>query len=1269
MKKIFIALSFILLTYSLVIVFLGYSSVGLKMVQKGLNTFTFGTVVIEKADGRLLADWSMEGVEVHIPGVDISLTRMEGDWRPAWLLLARLHIEKFTVRGLAFRFKDDSAEAPPEDADGGGVTLPPFILPIAVHLGQFLLEDVSVVTSIGEEYTIIDKMESRFDGWGGLLSFSDFSLQGPDYSLAFHGSVDVLKDYDLDLLGQISFKGYGFHQLHGTFSFVGPLNNPKVHLAVSEPADIIIDGKVENLLSSPKWRGLLTARDVDLSELIVSCPEIDLQAFHGDISGDTTGYRGHVEARGSYDTLHDLDLVSNIDADWMSIDFKSLQIGRDETSAVAENAKISWYSLFEWEGEFIFENIDASILDDTLEGRLSAELISKGDVKENGVLASFIISKIEGVLHAQAVSGEGNVFLDEERVYTDGFTIKSGEFGGLAHIRQAELSWAKQLGWSGDVSVENFDPACLHPDFHGLVNGNFLGNGSFGKDGPDAYFQLNEISGRLLGNDLSGGGELWLNNNTFRTTGLVLKSGPSQLKIEGGADDSMDIDFLLTAPDIGLIFPESSGSLSVQGSLSGERGEPELDLVLRGNNLSYQENSLVSITVDLQTVLKDDWNINGLTTAENIRISGIDVDQGSIELSGTLTSHILSIHLANRNEKLSLKGQGSYKENWQGELESLNLDSRFLGQWSQDGVTQILLSKTGAEAASFCLVEGGDKDGGKICLDGKVLMDDLVQWSMAGSFQSVSLQAFDFEEMLSVPLVGTVDGSVSVKGDTLRISEAKADIKIRGAYFDVKNYFEEKSRITFTETVLSMELSDNELQGVFSSRMDNGSELSLGARVRGVGEFSATPDQIELDGLLKLDDFDLVLLDSFTSYSVEPTGKLFSTIKLSGTVADPKASGDMYLERGGVDLPLQGVSLTDLTVTLKANEAGASVTARAQSGPGQLDVEGLIGYRDSAIIGDLRIRGADFELFNLPEYVIQISPDVHLLLTEDDVRLEGEVDIPYAMITPEAMRGAISVSEDVVFTDGGNENKDEGWPISSSMKVVLGDDVSIDGYGLKGKLTGGINVEMVPNEMLTGKGELALVGGTFNIYGRLLDINRGRVLFTGGPINNPGLDVRAQKEVKESQTMGSGYTVGVDISGLLQDLKFDLVSDPYMDDADILSQMIVGGSFGSSSESENNLVASAAAALGIRGGSFIMQSLGSVLSVDDLHLEGSGREEDISLVVGKRLGTRLFVGYDMNMFSQLGQFRVRYDLTHGFAVETTSSTESTGADLLYSFEK
>jgi translocation and assembly module TamB len=204
---------------------------------------------------------------------------------------------------------------------------------------------------------------------------------------------------------------------------------------------------------------------------------------------------------------------------------------------------------------------------------------------------------------------------------------------------------------------------------------------------------------------------------------------------------------------------------------------------------------------------------------------------------------------------------------------------------------------------------------------------------------------------------------------------------------------------------------------------------------------------------------------------------------------------------------------------------------------------------------------------------------------------------------------------------------------------------------------------------LAGRGELDLVEGTFTIYGRSLKIERGRVLFTGGPIDNPGVDVRAQVKVSDEEARGEGYTVGVDISGLVQDLQYHLFSDPFMEDTEILSLMIVGHSLANSTQSEGNILEAAAVMLGVKGSSGFVKGIGNLLQLDDLHLEGSSTKEDMSLVLGKRVTKYLYIGYDLNMFNQLGQFRVRYDLTRGFSVETTSSSESTGADLIYTFER
>ena len=284
-------------------------------------------------------------------------------------------------------------------------------------------------------------------------------------------------------------------------------------------------------------------------------------------------------------------------------------------------------------------------------------------------------------------------------------------------------------------------------------------------------------------------------------------------------------------------------------------------------------------------------------------------------------------------------------------------------------------------------------------------------------------------------------------------------------------------------------------------------------------------------------------------------------------------------------------------------------------------------------------------------------------------KLSGTVKIPAAQITPEEMTSSVTVSNDVILVNDGEEVREPYWPLSIRLSVQLGEDVRIDGYGLKGRLAGGLELQDVPDSFLTATGGLDFIDSSFTIFGRSFEIERGRVLFTGGPIDNPGIDVRAQKKVSAEEAKGDGYVVGVDVNGLVQNLQFHLFSDPFMEDTDILSHLLVGHSLADSSEEENNILGAAAVALGVKGGSAIFQHVGDLFSVDDLHLEGTSEKEDISLVVGKRITKDLYFGYDINMFSQLGVFRVRYGLARGFSIETQTSTESTGTDILYTFER
>ncbi len=865
----------------------------------------------------------------------------------------------------------------------------------------------------------------------------------------------------------------------------------------------------------------------------------------------------------------------------------------------------------------------------------------------------------------QPISASGTVAVTENDVRTDGLVVHSGEVEGVARIGKGMISWADRLSWSGEIRLDNFDPSGLYPEFPGRVNGNLAGEGYLGPGGVQGFLKISDISGTLRGNDLAGSGEISLFDETIRTTGLSLRSGGSELVVMGQAGEGFALDFTFSSPDVGTLWPEVSGAVHLHGRLAGSQAIPLLDADLSGTGVGFGTTAFARLEAKIHAELRRDGVLNGFLRGEKMTVAGVFIDRGQIDFSGKGQEREAMVKAAGPPGNLQLRVRAVRGEEWTGELTDLALSSSPYGSWQQQDKAAFSVDRDGLVLEDFCLADGA----ASVCLGGYARMAEELGWKVKGDFSAVPLNWLNRLKLLDVPIGGVMAGELAVTGDGHRLATASAEARAPEIDFALGGEDEELNAIHCLDTLLTFHLADSQGRTNFTTRMKNGSRLDLTALVQGAGEFTTPLRSLPLSGSLRLEDFDLAPLSSLTGYGIDPTGRVNSTLTLGGTAGRPELFGESRIDGGGIALPYQGITLENVRLSIVAGEEGAKVVGRATSGPGEMTAEGRLRYGDEGVEGDLRLRGRDFLLVNLPEYAFRISPDVQLRFAENRGVIKGVVEVPYGLITPEEMSDAIKASPDVIVVNGRQEVKEDSWPFSLDLDVRLGEEVRIDGHGLTGRLAGQLRVKTTPDEFLTGKGELDLIDGVYTIYGRTLDIERGRVLFTGGPIDNPGVDVRAQKKFSDKEAKVRGYTVGVDISGLAQDLRYQLFSDPYMEDTEILSQMIVGHSLAFSSQEEDSLLKAAAATLGLKGSTDIFEGIGSILQLDDMHLEGSSKKENVSVVVGKRVTKDLYIGYDMNMFSQLGQFRVRYDLDRGFAVETRSSSQSTGADLLYSFEK
>src|SRR5699024_9610688 len=222
-----------------------------------------------------------------------------------------------------------------------------------------------------------------------------------------------------------------------------------------------------------------------------------------------------------------------------------------------------------------------------------------------------------------------------------------------------------------------------------------------------------------------------------------------------------------------------------------------------------------------------------------------------------------------------------------------------------------------------------------------------------------------------------------------------------------------------------------------------------------------------------------------------------------------------------------------------------------------------------------------------------------------------------------------------------------------------------DGFGLKTGVEGGIRVHQQPGEPTTATGKLMLVDGSYRAYGQNLDIQSGQIYFAGGPIADPGFKLRAARYPAED------VTVGVQVRGSVENPELTLFSKPGMSQAEILSWLLLGRPLDGASAGEDNLIARAALALGGNRGNQVLDKIGGAVGLDDIGLgsaagHGSG---EAALMVGKYLTPSLYISYGMGLFSSVSTLSLRYTLNSHWKLEGQSSSEGTGADIIYTFDR
>jgi translocation and assembly module TamB len=418
-----------------------------------------------------------------------------------------------------------------------------------------------------------------------------------------------------------------------------------------------------------------------------------------------------------------------------------------------------------------------------------------------------------------------------------------------------------------------------------------------------------------------------------------------------------------------------------------------------------------------------------------------------------------------------------------------------------------------------------------------------------------------------------------------------------------------------------------------------------------------------MNGSIQFQIYDLSPLTALTDQKIYLSGALRGQFTINGTPATPLLNGQMELVNGQAEIPPLGITLAPILLKMTGDANGAQLLATAHSGKGYLRAESVLQFSQlTSGPHTIHLTGEDFKAAHLPGLDLDVSPDLLFLFGKQQTEVRGTLLIPQARITSIDIHNAIAPSGDmVVIDDEETPPATPTVPLLTNITVIAGKDVHINAYGLRGDIIGKLAVKGQPSRPLIGNGTLSVQNGSFTVYGRRLKIDLGRLLFTGGPLTNPGIELRSERK-------GEKVTTGMIVDGFLQRPEMHFYSSPAMEQAAIVANLLESTAVGGETRQETGFIGEAASKMGLGGMVPYLQNVKKLTMIDEIKLETGDDYDSFSLVFGSWLTPDFYVSYGKDLVKESGSFNTRYTLGQGFSFLTETGSSHSGGDIKYEFE-
>ncbi len=1237
---------------------------GLNLVLEKGRGFIPGELTVGKIEGGLLGHLVLKKVSYRQGALEISADEFSLVWAPAELFHGRLHVKDMRAAGVCFVQGEERAR-PREKEATGPLNLPDIALPLSVALDNVEIKGIRAGGRKGQEGPLeINRVVLRafFDDSG--LALSNFEFFMPE--LTFHSSgrliphgeypLDITMDWSADLPDpEIKVRGRG--------TLAGDMKKLKLLQILQGDIASEISAEILSLLDDLKWK----------AKFQVSHVSNRLFERFGVLSGDEA-----LRAEAALSARGDLKQAA------LSAAIR-LAPGREKVHARDGNFTLAGKGLLKAEKEHpaqeeTFRKINPGVME--LDANATVDLSSMkfratgrwqdirwplsgipSYVSDNGLFAvegtpdDYMFSLSAGVngtdIPYVRLEMKGTGTSDRAQIQRADARL----LGGQVSLK-GTAGWKPFLWWKAHAQAQDLNPGLKYPDWPGNLAFELESQGKFQGGIPDIQVELVRLGGMLRKRRVNGRASASFLADELNIKGLKFWCGRSELEIQGLAGSKWDLSWKASVPDMADLFPDGRGSLHGSGRLFGNGPLPSARGRLGIRNFSLLDLGCRKLSSDFTLSADNSGPLFLELKGHGISASGQDISDLSVQLRGTLSKHKLAAHAAGSLGKISLEAdEASFDiktRKWKGVLAGLELDLEEFGRWQLQEPVEMAVSPEDVQVSRLCL-----KDlEASLCLEGHWLKK---QGGLASfSLKNLSLERFrPFLNADITELQGRLDADLHA--DLGRVPTGRLDLSLSPGFITYRVDASRQVRVSYRGGKVEARLDEKMLSADLDLGMGkNGLNASIVLSRKSLeNDIRKTP----LRGRVKLDARELGLMTAFFPSVTEKEGIFTADFTLGGLISDPDVKGSARLKISGLDVPLAGIHIDETLLEIFAEKArNIRVKGSLKSGEDLINIAGSINTdARKGWPARLEIKGNNFKIIDIPDALVRISPDLRLSYSENaGVVAQGLLVIPEAEITPQEMpEGVEKPSEDVVIVSTENPHgRKTSVPLRANIEIELKDKVHFRGFGLDCHVVGRLTVSVIPGKRPVGHGELRIKDGTFHIYGHDLEIKKGIISYAGGPLDNPGINLLAVRDV-------GGQPVGVRVIGSASAIKVSGYSaDPSISSEDALTMLITG-----KTKNDPGFEKAARNTAAIAGADLAAKEFLAFTGLDHLDVKGSGENSsETRIFAGQDVTERLTLGVEAGTGDEGTQIVARYHLWKGLEFEMKSGDDKSEMSLLYTIE-